>query len=177
MEDFRWYVAQALPGLEATALHHIRRIPAIRDSFAAPRSKDGRASLYPGYIFVELDGFDFAAAVNRTRGVRKLLPVHSERPLPLPRGFVEGLREAVGRGDYDERSEAERLLRFVPQEEVTMISGPFRDHHGRFLRYHKGAGVVLFVLLRREMEVLIPLHQLAAVGGYRSGPESRSVAA
>lgn len=185
MDDFRWYVARALPGLTATALWHLSRLASgsgggIREAFSAEargRPSKGRertVSLYPGYVFVELDGFDYAGRVNRTRGIHKLLPIFADHPSPLPRGFVEGLKAQIGCGDFDEKTEEQRLHSFVPQDEVEMVSGPFRDHRGRFLRYHKGAGEIIARLLGREVTLQIPLHQLVAVGG-RSEPGARSV--
>lgn len=169
--SFRWYVAQTLPGLERTALYHLDRA-----GIAAYAPAAGKERLFPGYAFVELAATTEAGIVNRTRGIRKMLPIHAVEPLPLPPNFVDDLRDRIRAGDFEGPGEGAFLRKFIKDEEVAFISGPMQDKRGRFCRYHKGAGVVLTALLGREMEVKVPLHQLAPLAKARE-PESRSVRA
>lgn len=158
--DYRWFVAQVLSGLEGTALNHLKR-----DGITAfsPKVSDG-TRIFPGYIFVEIADVELEASiVNRTRGVHKLLPMHAKCPLPLPKGFVETLRERIASKDFDEATVSEDLYRFLPKEEVLVKTGPFADHRGRFVRYRKGSGVILAALLGREVELTIPAKELAPI--------------
>ena len=168
--DYRWYVAQALAGLESTAIYHLSRegITAFSPRLIAD---DGRSvRLFPTYVFVELEGPHEAGRVNRQRGVHKLLPIRGKAragddppvPLPLPVDFVEGLRERIARKDFREGGFQESVMKFVPQEEVFIRNGPFRDFRGRFLRYSKGSAVVLTYLLGREHELKIPTRDISA---------------
>jgi len=161
LAEYRWYVAQALPGLEATAIYHLSREGIT--AYAPVISKDRAARLFPGYVFVELETPDEAGLVNRTRGIHKVLPIHTLAPLALPRGFVEDLRESLARGDFSEKSEDELMRRYAPGDDVMPTNGPFRDLRGRFLRYSKGCGIVLTYLLGKEHELKIPLKSLAPV--------------
>jgi transcription antitermination factor NusG len=161
MADYRWYVGPTVPGLEATALYHLKREGIV--GFSPTERGLNPRRLYPGYVFVELESADEASIVNRIRGMRKLLPVHLGSPLPLPKGFVENLREIAASPDFSVDEAEENLRRFAPGIDEVSATGnwPLRDGQGKFLRYRKGSGVVLGYLLGREIEVTIPLHQLA----------------
>ena len=163
MADYRWYVAAALAGLEATAIYHLSRAGIAG---YAPTLADRAARYFPGYVFVELEGPWEAGAVNRTRGIHRMLPIHADSPLALPTGFVEEFREKVAADGLKGDDEGAFLRRFVPGiDEVSAVGNyPLRDGHGRFLRYRKGAGIVLGYLLGREVEIPIPLHKLEVVG-------------
>lgn len=164
--NYRWYVAQALAGLEATAIYHLSRegISAFSPTITIEKRP---IRLFAGYVFVELEGPHEAGRVNRQRGVHKLLPIRTRRanegpvdPLPLPVGFVEAVRDRIANKGFESEIE-ETVVRFVPQQEVFIRNGPFRDHRGRFLRYSKGSGVVLTYLLGKEHELKIPARDLA----------------
>lgn len=171
LAEFLWYVAQALPGLEATAVYHLTRegitafAPAIVKKLV--NGKPGSARIFPGYVFVELESADESGVVNRTRGIHKLLPIHANAPLPLPTCFVDDLRARMAGGAFDEDSQDALVRKFVPEQIVTWggpLAGACPKNGGKFLRYHKGAGVVLGYLLGREIEMPIPLHQIAVAG-------------
>ncbi|HYJ44037.1 MAG TPA: transcription termination/antitermination NusG family protein [Xanthobacteraceae bacterium] len=93
-----WYAVQTLAGHESTAALHLRRLrlwvflpmsPVVRRPGDSERRWRPR---FTGYVFVQLDldqpGWQ---RVNKAVGVRHLLPVYLDRPLPLPHGFVERL--------------------------------------------------------------------------------------
>lgn len=165
-----WYVAQAQPGLEATAIYNLSR-----DKFVAvaPSVADKKQRFYPGYVFVRLYEPEDCYFVNRTRGIVKLLPTHLKEPLALPEGWVEDLMGRIERGDFNEKNEEQLLRRFIPGEVVESLIGAVSGRPGRFSRYHKGSGVVIYHLLGRDVEYKVPLHQLKSVGDPVS-PESRS---
>lgn len=171
MVGYRWFVAQALAGLEATAIYHLTRAGITAFSPVVASLFEGRPTklrLFPGYVFVELEAPGEAGIVNRTRGIYRVLPIHARDPdtlpLALPIGFVEELREKISGGSFDESAEASLLRKFIPDQEVTILFGPFAEHRGKFLRYQKGAGVVLTALLGRDFELKVPLHHLSPAG-------------
>lgn len=159
---YAWFVAQALAGLEATAIYNLSRAGITAYS---PTIADRQARYFPGYVFVELEGVFEAGIVNRTRGVHKMLPIHASEPLPLPPGFVEELRERVAAKSFDDVAERSLLRRFAEGDEVVTSSGLA----GRFVKYHKDSGEILAALLGRENRIRIPLDRLSPVGN----PSSR----
>lgn len=151
----RDYVAQTLAGLGGSAERYLGRA-----GFKVLRA----GKLFPGYIFVEdIDAAASTAVINRTRGVLRLLPKHTDTPLPLPIGFVQDLRWRLAEGDLSERAEDELLRRWLEGDQVTALTGPFRDRRGRFLCYTKDCAVVLGYLLGKEFRYKVPLTELRAV--------------
>ena len=154
MVDYRWYAAQALAGLESTAIHHLSREGITAWSPQPEPNRPGR--LFPGYVFVELETPDDAGVVNRTRGVHKLLPVHASTPLPLPHRFVENLRALIEQGSFTDRAVAETVYKFVEHDEIVIDGGPWDGHTGEFLRYHKNCSIVLLACFGSKRELPIP---------------------
>lgn len=151
---YAWYVAQALAGLEATAIYHLTRAGL---SAYSPTVADRQARYFPGYVFVELESPDEAGVVNRTRGIHKMLPVHAVDPLPLPYGFVEDLRGKIAAKAFDDATGRELLRKYAPGDEVLTSSGV----SGRFVCYHKESGIIIAALLGRKNTLTIPLHRLS----------------
>lgn len=177
MEAFRWYVAAALAGLEATAVYHLSRagIAAFSPSFVDRTGQFARTvKLFPGYLFVELSApereyepeFQVAEAgiVRRTRGVHGMLPIHARCPDPLPVGLVEDLRARANSGALDADAALETVRRYAPGDDVPIESGPWSGWTGEMVRYRKGSLVVLLALLGAKREVTIPSHQVAGGG-------------
>src|SRR6516162_1188835 len=53
-----------------------------------------RRPIFPGYIFILFSLSDRKyVSINSTAGIVHLLPIRTERPVPLPVGFVEKLRD------------------------------------------------------------------------------------
>lgn len=181
-EAYRWYVAAALVGLEATASHHLSRAGiavfspfAVDWSGAAPR----QIKLFPGYVFVELSAPDWdveadfrvseAGLVRRTRGIHSLLPVHARAPEALPVGFVDDLRARMAQGDFDVNAASDVIRRYAPAESVPIVSGPWSGWTGEMVKYRKGSLVLLLALLGAKREVEVPSHQVAGGGSDKSG--------
>jgi transcription antitermination factor NusG len=156
---YRWYVAQALAGLEATAIYHLSRegVTAFSPTLASNR----QARLFPGYVFVELASPDEAGVVNRTRGIHKVLPVHSNNPLALPDGFVDELRGKISNGAFDEADCLRVIHKYIPGESVPIVAGSFAGWCGEMVRYHKGSMIVLLALFGNKREVIVPRHCVA----------------
>lgn len=165
-----WYVAQTLPGLERTADYYLgmlgveRYIPAV--------TAKGR-NVFRNYAFIRLNDPGEAGEINRQPGIRRMLPIHEERPRSLPPGFVEDLQMRIERGEFARGAPQEFTERFLPNEKVVATNGVFRERIGKFLRYEKGCGIVLGYLLSREVRYRVPLHQLRhaekpTAGGSRS---------
>lgn len=170
----RWYVAGAHAGLEDVAKYRLSQqflesyIPVYNEPLGGGRYKTRR--LFPCYIFVELDldgdgvqAPDWRAVarwVNSTRGVTKLLPLHLEKPLPLPVGFVEDLRLSCESGNFDPLSVEELARSYVKGQTVPIASGDFAGFSGPLSYYKKGCAVILLTLLGAQREVHIPLHQV-----------------
>lgn len=182
MEAFRWYVAAALSGLEATAIYHLSRAgisafsPTFLDKGGFPHRQ---VKLFPGYVFVELSAPDprlltefrvaEAGVVRRTRGIHAMLPIHSLAPDPLPVGFVEDLRSRMASGDFDANAALSAVRRYGLGDVVPIESGPWAGFDGEMVKYRKGSLVLLLALLGAKRAVEIPCHQVA--GG---GPDNKN---
>ena len=116
-----WFACATLAGQETTAALHLRRQHHWVFLPMATHQKPGGGRLYrprfPGYVLLQLDlNAPGWARVNSTRGVRHLLPIHLERPVALPKGFVEAL---MAKPD-DEHV----LIEYGQDEVVRLLVGP-----------------------------------------------------
>jgi transcription antitermination factor NusG len=180
-EAYRWYVAAALAGLEATASYHLSRA-GIAAFSPTGVDKTGaihrQVKLFPGYVFVELSAPDYevidefrvaeAWVVRRTRGIHSMLPTHAKAPTALPVGFVEDLRVRMSAGDFDANAASDVVRRYAPGEAVPIDSGPWSGWTGEMVQYRKGSLIVLLSLLGAKREVTIPSHQVAGGGSEKS---------
>jgi len=161
----RWYAAQTQPRKERLAIDHLGRqaystyCPFVRRS--KPRS--GRTittlePLFPGYVFVGFDcDHERWHPVNSTIGVSRLVSFAS-RPSPLPRGFVERLRDLAdtdGQVCFDEHLNA--------GDAVRIVGGPFDTLCGTLATGDARQRVtVLLQLLAGETRVTLPRDCLVA---------------
>lgn len=139
----RWYVVAIMPSMEATASEHLSRqgfehcIPMQLERIIDKHSKivETRHPRFRGYGFVRLDlDVDRWRSVNGTRGVRHLLPLHHERPLPLPVGFVEELKA------QPEKAE-EIVALFASNEMVRVLAGAWAGQQAKTLDQRQGGDV------------------------------------
>lgn len=190
MEAFRWYVAAALAGLEATASHHLSRAGiAAFSPVGVDRSGAfaRQVKLFPGYVFVELSAPDWAleddfrvaeaGIVRRTRGIHAMLPVHARAPAALPVGFVEDLRARMSAGDFDANAASDVVRRYSPGESVPIESGPWSGWSGEMVKYRKGSLILLLALLGAKREVEIPCHQVAGGGRSKANNKPKGIKA
>jgi transcriptional antiterminator RfaH len=90
-----------------------------------------RRPVFPGYIFILFSLSDRKyLAINSTPGVVRLLPMRTERPAPLPAGFVEGLPDQ----EFTLPALAEHIAGFARDEVVRVLSGPFWPRSGASYR-------------------------------------------
>lgn len=152
----RWYVAQVRPGRLREACAHLAR----QDFHAwVPEWSHGEP-LFPGYVLVELDLSDRAVrwqAVNGTLGVVRLLPMHLERPDPVPFNIMTSIHTML----QEERDRPEPLTTvetFFPKDcRLKVTIGPLAGLHGRFLRRRKGSVELAMTLLGGEVPVTLPV--------------------
>lgn len=114
------------------------------------RTRPLKASLFPGYIFVEFDiGHDDWMRIASCRGVRHILGSTPMRPTALPIGALDILRQQFEAGEFKPRPPAD----FVVGERLTVVNGPFFGHVG-ICRMSKGERVdVLLRLFGQERPV------------------------
>lgn len=154
----RWHVAATKPGRERLACEQLGNqdfevfLPLLRRTVRARgRLEDRREAYFPGYVFLRFDPDEPGwRAVNSTRGVRRLI-MAGERPLPLPRGFVEQLRASANADGVvapdQELSAGDR---------VRIVAGPFADLIGTLEHMdRRGRLAVLIELLNGPVKLTL----------------------
>jgi transcriptional antiterminator RfaH len=151
----RWYVVNTLAHQEDRARVNLARqgyeawLPRIMRSRRHARRFDViRAPLFPGYLFVRLDlDRQQWRSVRGTFGVRQLI-AFSERPAPLPVGFLEAL-QACANGQDVVHAPEENLR---PGQTVRVLSGPLADQVGTLIALDRKERVSLLLrVLGREV--------------------------
>jgi transcription antitermination factor NusG len=159
----RWFVARVHPNRENSAQFNLDQL-GFR-SFAPRVSRTVRharkehtvlAPLFPGYIFLILDlSRDRWRAVNSTIGVASLI-MGAEKPMPVPRGVVEGLLVAENSG----------IVRLAADLEIgqtlRILSGPFADALCRLVHLDDNGRVrVLLELMGTEVPAQLDRSRVA----------------
>lgn len=145
----RWYAVHTLPRSEAMAEAHLTRqgfrnfLPRVLGTRRhARRIETIRVPLFPRYGFVSLDLMrDRWRSVNGTTGVASLV-MAQDRPMPVPRGIVEGLVAAMsadGLVDFD--------WGFRPGDTVRVTAGPFAGALGELKRLTPSGRVEMLLSL------------------------------
>lgn len=158
-----WYLLQCKPRQDARAEENLLRqgYPCFRprlqrEKLSASRIHKVEESLFPGYMFIQLDQHSNWAPLRSTRGVNRLVAFNGY-PLPVSNQLIEQLRERV------------RVIAGLPQqpllkagEKVRITEGPFADLEAI---YHCMDGteraVLLLSLLNRQQQIHIPLTSIA----------------
>ena len=117
------------------------------------RLVDRLVPLFPGYVFVALDGGPQAwRPINSTRGVRALLSAAGGRPSTLPAGFVE---EVLARSSAD--GVVAPPANLAPGQRVRVRSGAFAELVGQVVALDEAGRVgLLLSLMSREVRVTLP---------------------
>jgi transcription termination/antitermination protein NusG len=162
----RWYVASALMGREDLAELNLNRqgfhvwMPRqTRMVRHARRRREKRVPFFPGYVFVSLDvDRQRWRSVNGTFGVHSLI-MQGERPLPCPRGLIEGLQALT-----DDEGIFNVAVGLRQGDTVRVISGPFAELVGTLVR-QDGAGRarILLRMMHGEVAVALPVKSLVPV--------------
>jgi transcriptional antiterminator RfaH len=131
----RWYVVATKPAREFFAAGQLRNqgfevfSPKRKTTMRHVRKLVTRARpLFPGYLFVHmrLDAIRWRA-INGTLGVKFILS-QDERPVPLPKGFVEAIMAHAG---------PDGMVTYAPDlkvgDKVTLMAGPFANEIGELI--------------------------------------------
>ncbi len=163
----RWYVVNTHPHQEGRADLNLRRqgfmswLPQLRRSRRhARRIETVSAPMFPGYIFVQIDPDAQAwRSINGTFGVRNLI-CQDEKPVALPQGFVEGLRETLD----GEGLVALPLESFHIGDQVKLLAGPFVDCVGKLVALADRDRVALLLhVLGRDVHTVVSRRAIASV--------------
>ena len=160
-----WYVVYTQPQNEARAVENLARqgfeayLPTISRLRRHARRQDVvRRPLFPRYLFVVLDPERTQwRPILSTFGVADLIRT-GDRPTPVPRGFVEALRQQEGEGAFDER-----LCKpdFRVGESVRINEGPFANLMAKVLGLKDDERVyVLLNLLGGPVKASVPVRAL-----------------
>jgi transcription elongation factor/antiterminator RfaH len=164
-DNARWYAVQCQPHRERAASVHLAHqkfsafLPLRKKARRHARRIDTvRAPFFPGYLFIRLDlTRDRWRSVNGTFGVVRLV-ANGERPAPVPRGFVEALKDACDGSDV-------MALRteLVPGQSIRVLTGPFVDLVGRLDRVGETDRVrVMLEVMGGQIPVLLPREDVVA---------------
>jgi len=162
--DLRWFVVQSRPHKELFASRNLANqgfrvfLPQLRKSIrSARRVREVERPLFPRYLFVEMDlhrqGW---RSILGTYGVTRLV-MEGPRPLPAPRGLVEGL---IARSDA--YSVVDLSLSLTPGQSVELLSGPFAGKIGALVELEGAERVrVLLEILGAKREISVPAGAVA----------------
>jgi transcriptional antiterminator RfaH len=162
----RWFVAQTLHQREKLAALHLGAqgfrsfLPRFRKTIRHARQlREVVAPVFPGYIFLILDTErDRWRSINGTFGIARLVSAHG-RPVPVPRGTVEAMIEAM-----DQRGLVRLGTDLTPGQAVRVIAGPFAGGLGVLERLDGKARVrVLLQIMGGEAPFSMDRAALAAV--------------
>ena len=136
-----WYVYKAQAGREALAEQHLvnQAFKVFSPKLKVTRRTGGRLTdairpLFAGYGFVAFDGSARRwRSINGTRGVSYLI-CSSDRPLPVPADFMDGLIRLSGEGGVIAMNNAQLCERLKPGDTVELVSGPFAGQVGELVR-------------------------------------------
>lgn len=164
MIEERWYVGQTRSGLGPWAEKNLaaQGIPSYAPRIFGPDGESGE-NLFPRYLFVRLPIHPRAfTAANNTRGMHKLLPLHSEDPLSLPRGYIEDLQARVGLlGRLDVVEEI--TYDYAREEKIEITCGPWSGKTGEYQYRKKNVAMIMMKIMGRPMVVPVPIQNTKAL--------------
>jgi len=119
-----------------------------------------RRPIFPGYIFILFSLSDRKyVSINSTAGIVHLLPIRTERPVPLPVGFVEKLRDQ----QLTAPALTNHIAVFARDEVVRVLSGPFLAKVGRVVQSAPKSTRIALEALGRETIIALSTKALARV--------------
>lgn len=154
----RWYCLQSERRKEHAALANITQggfeafLPVI------DRGDEKNPPLFPSYLFVQFDrSADPWRWVNSRPGVRRLVSLVGDIPVPLPIGCVEELQDRAQSGEFVKRPNAAQLAEYALGESVRVTDGPWWSHQGLVQRSDKERVYILLSLFNRQ--TLVPVQR------------------
>ena len=161
----RWYVVQCKTREDCRALEHLERqgFSCYRPTLCVEKRRQGRKveireSLFPGYLFVQLDEVnDNWYPIRSTRGVIQIVRFN-EHPLPIDDDIVEMIRERLA-------SDEPRVPYLEPGERVLITDGCFAHVEAIFVASDGDKRVMLLMnILHRDQTVSFPMGSVRKVG-------------
>ncbi|WP_353227990.1 transcription termination/antitermination NusG family protein [Novosphingobium sp.] len=155
-----WFVVETLPGREAIAVQNLKlqnfvtfwpQFEKVRQ--AGRQAKMVMASLFPNYIFVQLDmGAGRLRSINGTFGVKRLLSNFGGRPSPIAQPIMAHLFARCERGGM-----THQLASYEQGQLARVVAGPLADKIVLIERLDPiGRVCVLMELLGTTVTVSLP---------------------
>lgn len=158
----RWYLIQCKPRQDSRAEENLTRqaFKCYRPTQHVERIQRGRRtssmeSLFPGYLFIQLDQLnDNWHPIRSTRGVNQLV-TFGKQPIAVADELIEQLQL---RTENQLSALAEDSIALEPGDQVRISSGSYKELEAIFLS-RDGAEriVILLQLLHREHTLSVPL--------------------
>ena len=158
----RWYLIQCKPRQDSRAEENLRRqaFKCYRPTQQVERLQRGRRttsveSLFPGYLFIQLDQInDNWHPIRSTRGVNQLV-TFGKQPIAVADELIEQLEQRL----QNQLSEIpQHSTNLEPGDRVRINNGTYKELEAIFLS-HDGTEriVILLQLLHREHTLSIPI--------------------
>jgi transcriptional antiterminator RfaH len=157
----RWYLIQCKPRQDARAEENLIRqsFTCYRPTQQVERIQRGRRStsvesLFPGYLFIQLDQLnDNWHPIRSTRGVNQLV-TFGKQPIAVADDLIEQLQQQLNEAPTESAA-------FEPGDRVRINRGCYKELEAIFLA-HDGAEriVILLQLLHREHTLSIPINAI-----------------
>lgn len=169
----KWYVVLTKPKQEDRAEEHLRAqggevfLPRIQlEKMRKGKCVDVVKPLFPGYLFVNVEGCEsLVASIRSTRGVRQLLKF-GIKPLEIQHALIDDLRDrCYSQIEYQAEGSKEKPAKkqavFKQGQAVEITSGPFKDYQAIFKQFDgETRAIILLNLLNQQQELLVELEQL-----------------
>ena len=163
-----WFVVHTHPNSEQVTKQNLERqgfntyFPVYRRQIRHSRkTKSVLAPLFPRYVFVFLDPESPGwSRIKFTRGVSKIV-CFGEKPAKVPQLVVDGLRERENTDGLFSFGFGER---FLPGEQVNIVSGLFGNQSGKVEKLTGAERVlVLLNILGKKIKLNTPLDHISTL--------------
>ena len=154
----RWYLIQCKPRQDSRAEENLTRqaFKCYRPAHHVERIQRGRRvtsveSLFPGYLFIQLDQLnDNWHPIRSTRGVNQLV-TFGKQPIAVADELIDQLKQRLS-------EKPQESVSLEPGDRVRINSGSYKELEAIFLS-RDGAEriVILLQLLHREHTLSIPI--------------------
>ncbi|OPK10884.1 transcription/translation regulatory transformer protein RfaH [Pseudomonas sp. VI4.1] len=154
----RWYLIQCKPRQDSRAEENLTRqaFKCYRPTHNIERLQRGRRttsveSLFPGYLFIQLDQLnDNWHPIRSTRGVNQLV-TFGKQPIAVADELIDQLKQRLS-------EKPQESVSFEPGDRVRINSGSYKELEAIFLS-RDGAEriVILLQLLHREHTLSVPI--------------------